>query len=47
MIKRRSPISYICEVVEVAVSSEQESLIVGVAAPSEGLAAPLSSYGNL
>ena len=47
MIKRRSSISCNFEVVEVAASSELESSIVGVAASREGLAAQLSSCGNL
>jgi len=47
VIKRRSTISCICEVIEVAASSELESSIVGVAAPKEGLAGPLSSCENL
>ena len=40
MIKRRSLFFFICEVVEVATSSELVSFIVGVAAPREGLVSP-------
>ena len=39
--------SCVFEVVEVAASSELVSSIVGVAAPREGLAGPLSSSKNL
>ena len=47
MIKKKITISCIREVVEVAALSKLVSLIVGVAAPREGLASPLSSCGNL
>ena len=47
MIKKKVTFSCIREVVEVAASSELVSSIVGVAAPREGLAGPLSSCGNL
>ena len=47
MIKKKITFSYILEVVEVTVSSELVSSIVGVAAPREGLVGSLSSCGNL
>ena len=47
MIKKKITFSCILEVIEVAASSELVSSIVGVAAPREGLAAPLSSCRNL
>ena len=47
MIKKKITIPCIREVVEVEDSSELVSLIVGVAAPREALAGPLSSYRNL
>jgi len=37
VIKRRSPFFFKCEVVEVAVSSELVSSIVGIVTPIEGL----------
>ena len=47
MIKKKITISRIREVAKVAASTELVSSIVGVAAPREGLAGPLSSYENL
>jgi len=47
VIKRRSPFSSNCEVVEVAASNELVSSIVDVAALREGLVGPLSSCGSL
>ena len=43
MIKKKITFACILKVVEVAASSELVSSIVGVAAPREGLASPLSS----
>ena len=47
MIKKKITISCIREVVEVVVSSELVSSIVGVAAPKEGLSGLSSSCENL
>ena len=47
MIKKKISFFCIMEVVKVAALSKLVSLIVGVAAPREGLAGPLSSCENL